>query len=94
MMPSRLSYSLLFAGVIALALAGCGRRGALEQPPVPAARGVQAQTQGEKAALTPAEEAATEAENDSITPTPIGQAKARPRGIIIPKTPFILDPLL
>lgn len=93
-MPSRLSFPLLCVAVLALALSGCGRRGPLEQPPVAAARGAQAQTEGQTPAPSPAEEAATEAENESITPSPIGQAKARPRGIIVPKTPFILDPLL
>jgi predicted small lipoprotein YifL len=99
-MPSRLSYPLLIVCALALGVSACGRRGQLEPPPEQIARVAQGQKpQGQQApgqppAQTPAEEAAADVENESITPIPIGQAKARPRGPIIPKTPFILDPLL
>ncbi|HEX2727600.1 MAG TPA: hypothetical protein VHN20_17385 [Beijerinckiaceae bacterium] len=80
---------LLVTGLVICALAGCGRRGGLEAPPDPAAaaqpaRQVQGQTVGDEEEL-----------RDEVvavpTPTPPRQ---RTRGYVIPKQPFILDPLL
>ena len=72
----------LVAGIVLLSLSACGRRGALEAPPDPA----QAQ-QGAAATGTP---------QQGTLPSPVGtpRAKNANRGFTIPKTPFILDPLL
>lgn len=64
---------------LALSLAACGRRGALEPPPDPAA---------------PKEQQAT-GDADALTAAPVpGQGKKRPKAITPPDRPFILDPLL
>ncbi len=73
---------LIAAGLV-LALAACGRRGALEPPPDPAA------AQAEKTE-------ASRPEAPGTLPSPVGTARqsSKARGYVIPKEPFILDPLL
>ena len=91
---------VLVAGLVALALAlaACGRRGQPEPPPdpsVPAARR-QAAAQG----LPPAQAAEAagdeEAETETFVPTanPTPRSRGARRGYVVPKDPFILDPLL
>jgi predicted small lipoprotein YifL len=72
---------ILIAGGVVLMLAACGRRGALEAPPDPAAA-QQAQATSQPAAGT--------------LPSPVGTpSDSTPkRGFVVPKDPFILDPLL
>jgi len=88
LMPSSFSFVrvLAIAGLSTLALAGCGRRGALEPPPNPTATAEQGQQQAGVEEDTP----------DPLIPSPV--ATPRPsnakRGYTIPKEPFILDPLL
>ncbi len=65
--------------VILAALAGCGRRGALEPPPE---AGVSAH-----AAREPEES------KDGAPPESV-QNNRRVRGVVPPKDPFVLDPLL
>lgn len=78
-MSSRLPFArvAVIAGVLVLALSACGRRGALEAPPDPAAQAPQAEEQG-------------------TLPSPVGTPRSRGarQGYVIPKEPFILDPLL
>lgn len=90
-MPSRTALALLAAGALALAVGACGRRGPLEPPPDPKAAAAPAQGTGTTGQTVARE---SEEDSDSMSPTPIGQAKKRPRGIAVPKTPFLLDPLL
>lgn len=80
-----LARALPIVGLVALGLTACGRRGALEAPPDPLAPQVQAQSQtgnGEEANVT--------------VPSPVGtpRQKGAKRGYVIPKEPFVLDPLL
>jgi predicted small lipoprotein YifL len=73
--------ALILAGLVVLALTACGRRGALEAPPDPAA-----------AAAAPS----AEQEREGTLPSPVGaprRSTAR-QGYVVPKEPFILDPLL
>jgi predicted small lipoprotein YifL len=83
-MSSRLpvARALLIAGLVALGLTACGRRGALEAPPDPSAPQAQAQTGNE--------------EDEGTVPSPVGtpRQKASKKGYVIPKEPFVLDPLL
>lgn len=71
----------LIAGLLALGLSACGRRGALEPPPDPSAP--QQQTSGQ-------------ARPEGPLPSPVGtpQSKNTNRGFTIPKDRFILDPIL
>ena len=120
---------VLAASLITVALAACGRRGALEPPPDPVAIAAQKQRdeqrrqrQGGAAAATPAGSGVIvgqtqvgplgqtnrlegnnpppgdDDEEDrvpSIVPAPVpSSATGRRRGYVIPKEPFILDPLL
>lgn len=65
---------------MALALAACGRRGALEPPPDPNA---------------PKQQVQSDADDNAVVASPIpGGAKKRPKGITVPNRPFLLDPLL
>ncbi len=73
--PARL---IVIAGAVALALAACGRRGALEAPPDPNAP----------------KETQTQSQQGSIAPSPVGTPRRSNTGITVPKDPFILDPLL
>src|SRR5215203_2518258 len=89
---------VMVAGLIVLALAACGRRGALEAPPdpsaaqKPAAKQAAAQPGGQTAG--PGQTAEEEA--DSTLPSPVGTPRRgnAKRGYVIPKEPFILDPIL
>jgi len=81
-MPLRLSLTrgVLVAAGLLLVLSACGRRGALEAPPDPAAA-----KQAE----------ASRPEGQGTLPSPLGTPREKPqRGYVIPKEPFILDPLL
>jgi predicted small lipoprotein YifL len=75
--------AVLVAGVLILSLSACGRRGALEAPPDPSAP----QSQQGTSAATPAQ---------GTLPSPVGTPRAKnvSRGYTIPKSSFILDPLL
>lgn len=86
---------LCLAGLMALALAACGRRGALEPPPDPSVPQAQGQTAG---TATAADDDETDGLNTpgSTLPSPVGTPRrtGAARGYTIPKEPFILDPLL
>jgi predicted small lipoprotein YifL len=97
--------AVMVAGVIVLALAACGRRGALEAPPDPSAAqkpaAKQAAAQPGSQTAQPGSQAAgpgqtDEEEADSTLPSPVGTPRKRnaKRGYVIPKEPFILDPIL
>ena len=79
---------ILLAGAIVLGLSACGRRGALEAPPDPKAP--QASAQAAAPEQTP------EGEEDTTLASPVGRPRSSnsKRGYVIPKEPFILDPLL
>ncbi|MBB4038387.1 putative small lipoprotein YifL [Microvirga flocculans] len=82
-MSSSLSFPrvILVAGLLALSLTACGRRGALEPPPNASAQGAQG---GQEETL-----------NDATLPSPVGTPRSKPsQGYTIPNKPFILDPLL
>ena len=107
-MPSPLTFAgriALTVGLFAAALGACGRRGPLEAPPDPtvqaaAPRGVrgapatQVTLQGQGA--NPAADTDDEEEAPSVvtSPVPTPPTRARRRGYVVPKEPFILDPLL
>ena len=84
MLPS-LSFSraVLVAGLLALSLSACGRRGAPEPPPDPSAPKTE-QTQSETGT------------NGGVLPSPVGtpRSKSNRRGYTVPKGPFVLDPIL
>jgi predicted small lipoprotein YifL len=89
-MSSRLPSARLFltAGAVVLGLSACGRRGALEAPPDPTAPKAGAQAA--------APEQTPQGEEDTTLPSPVGRPRSSnsKRGYVIPKEPFILDPLL
>lgn len=85
---SHLLRTILFVSALAVATSACGRRGALESPPDPKA----AASQKDKSASNVNNTNDDESDNDLSAP--VGQAKKRPKGFVIPKEPFILDPLL
>ena len=101
---------LLVVGLLALALSACGRRGALEAPPSPAALRQASQPQGPvgrngRPAGAPSQgtpapaDPVVEEEEDSLLPDVLRQPSQtsdpqRRRNYTIPKQPFILDPLL
>jgi predicted small lipoprotein YifL len=81
-MSSSLTFSriALIAGLLALGLSACGRRGALEPPPDPSA---------------PQQQTTSQAAPGGVLPSPVGtQSKNTNRGFTIPKDRFILDPIL
>jgi predicted small lipoprotein YifL len=84
--PPRLSsaHILFAAGLIALAMGGCGRRGPLEAPPT-------AEADKGKATATINEKVPSE---DAFANNPLGRPARTNRAITIPKQDFILDPLL
>jgi predicted small lipoprotein YifL len=88
--PSRAGRALLLVGLLALGLAACGRRGALEPPPLAGAPAgattARAQTDGD--------DEAPETILPSVSPTPAADRRQQRRGYTVPKEPFILDPLL
>jgi predicted small lipoprotein YifL len=69
------------ASALVFALTACGRRGALEAPPDPAA-----------AAAGPS----AEQQSEGTVPSPVGTPRRSnaKQGYVIPKKPFVLDPLL
>lgn len=67
------------AAVCLIALSGCGRRGATEPPPE---AGVSARAAREQAA-----------QHEGVQTDPI-ENNRRVRGVVPPKDPFVLDPLL
>jgi predicted small lipoprotein YifL len=74
--------AVLIAGLLALGLSACGRRGALEPPPDPSVAQAQQGT-------------ASEGSGQATLPSPVGTPRSKPsRGYTIPDKPFILDPLL
>jgi predicted small lipoprotein YifL len=79
------SIPVVVAVLLALALAGCGRRGPLEPPPGAAAQ--PSPTDGSVLnETTPG--------TSPVTVNPVGQRKAKGQPIVAPKTKFILDPIL
>ena len=102
--------TILIAGLVTLALAGCGRRGALEPPPGPvvqappsarearrplgaAPTAISLQGQG----ASPGNDAVEEEDQASAIPSPLPApppTRTRNRGYVVPKEPFVLDPLL
>ncbi|MCB8819733.1 LPS translocon maturation chaperone LptM [Microvirga rosea] len=71
---------VLIAGILALGLSACGRRGALEPPPDPSA---------------PQQTTAQPSPGGAL-PSPVGTNPSNKthRGFTIPKDRFILDPIL
>ena len=88
--------ALLIPGMLVLALAACGRRGAPEAPLTAAE--VAAQQQSAQARQARAQAAAEDDDEPQgvmvPTPTPTTPTRRRARGYTIPQEPFILDPLL
>ncbi|WP_245280631.1 MULTISPECIES: LPS translocon maturation chaperone LptM [Chelatococcus] len=76
-LPTARSLAVVLA--VALALAACGRRGALELPPDPNA---------------PAQEEKTSTGGASLTPSPVGTPKKQPVAQPRPNEPFFLDAIL
>jgi predicted small lipoprotein YifL len=77
--PLPIARSIAIVLAVSLALAACGRRGALEPPPDP-----NAPAQEEKAAPGGA----------SLTPSPVGTPKKRAVEQPRPNEPFFLDAIL
>jgi predicted small lipoprotein YifL len=73
-----LTRAALVAGLLALSLSACGRRGALEPPPDPSAPQAQPVAEGQGTLPSP-------------VGTPRSRAT---QGYSIPNKPFILDPIL
>jgi predicted small lipoprotein YifL len=82
--------ALLIAGLIALSLAACGRRGAPEAPLTAAELATQQQGQQRQAASAGDDD---ELGNATVR-TPVPTTRRRSRAYTIPQEPFILDPLL
>ena len=82
--------ALLIAGLIALSLAACGRRGAPEAPLTAAELAAQQQGQQRQAASAGDDD---ELGNATVR-TPVPTTRRRSRAYTIPQEPFILDPLL
>ncbi len=83
-MSPRLTFrsAVLMAGILALGLSACGRRGSLEPPPDPSAPQAQQGT-------------ASEGSGQGTLPSSVGTPRAKSsRGHTISDKPFILDPLL
>lgn len=95
--------AMLVAVLLVLGLSACGRRGALEAPPdpstaaKPAASQSSAKAAGGDAGGPAAGPGQTEEEEaDGTLPSPVGTPRRSnaKRGYVIPKEPFILDPIL
>jgi predicted small lipoprotein YifL len=71
----------LLVGLMGLSLAACGRKGPLEAPPT-----------AENAVELPAEQVG--GVPNTLDASPVARTKKPDRGIIVPNTPFPLDPLL
>jgi predicted small lipoprotein YifL len=84
--------ALAVAGLIVLALAACGRRGAPEAPLTAAEAAAQQQRQQTQAAAADDDE---DEFGGTRVATPLPSApRRRSRAYTIPQEPFILDPLL
>jgi predicted small lipoprotein YifL len=101
MRPSLPIRRILALGIALAALAACGRRGPLEAPPDPAA--VRAPAAGAIPAGRAIGPGQAVAEDDgepaeaAVLPSPVptpARPGGRKRGYVVPKDPFILDPLL
>ena len=102
MLPRPRHLTMLAAlGLVALAVSACGRRGSLEPPPdgaVPVR-----QTNSRAVAPSVAVPSAAVQDGDELSPaavaaggfdTPRTTSRGAKRGYVIPKDPFLLDPLL
>ena len=90
-LPCRL---ILLAGLLAVALPACGRRGAPEAPLTSAEIAAQQSGQARQQRQAAAEDDDDEVDEATViapVPTP---TRRRSRAYTIPKEPFILDPLL
>jgi predicted small lipoprotein YifL len=76
---------LILVAAMGLALAACGRRGALEAPPT-------AEAQLKDRPTTTISESVLD--ENSFAASPLGKPARTSRDITIPKRDFILDPLL
>jgi hypothetical protein len=83
--------ALIIAGLIALSLAACGRRGSPE-PPLTAAE-LAAQQQGQQRQAGVVDDDDDDMGNAAVM-TPVPTPRRRSRAYTVPKEPFILDPLL
>jgi predicted small lipoprotein YifL len=87
--------TFVIAGLLALALSACGRRGAPEAPLTSAE--LAAQQQSTQTRQVQARQAQADDDDDevreTIVPTP-APPRRRSRAYTVPKEPFILDPLL
>jgi hypothetical protein len=91
LLPGR---ALLLAGMLVLALAACGRRGAPEAPLTSAELAAQQQSAQARQQRQAAAEDDDEVGNATImTPVPT-PTRRRSRAYTIPTEPFVLDPLL
>jgi predicted small lipoprotein YifL len=90
--------ALMVAGLLVLGLTACGRRGALEAPPDPstAQKAAAKQTAGQASGQTTGPGQTDEEAEDSTLPSPVATPRKSnsKRGYVIPKEPFILDPIL
>ena len=102
-MPPRSRHLTTLAafGFVALAVSACGRRGSLEAPPDGAAVRPSNSRALAAGVATPASTAVQD--GDELSPaavagggfdTPLTTSRGAKRGYVIPKDPFILDPLL
>ena len=86
--------AFVMAGLIVLALAACGRRGAPEAPLTAAEVTAQQQRQAQQRQAATADDDDDDDEASNAVLTPVPTARRRSRAYTIPKEPFILDPLL
>ena len=92
LLPSPPYRLILLAGLLAISLPACGRRGAPEAPLTTAE--VAAQQQSGQARRAQADDDGDDDGVRAVTvPTPTAPRR-RSRAYTIPKEPFILDPLL
>jgi predicted small lipoprotein YifL len=75
---------VLVAGLLALSLAACGRKGPLEPPP----------NAGAAIELPDAQTGAAETSFGEVSPLSRSGGRGRDRVIPVPDKPFVLDPLL
>jgi predicted small lipoprotein YifL len=90
LLPGR---ALVIAGMVALALAACGRRGAPEAPLTSAEIAARQQSAPTRQPVGQARLDDDDEVRETIVPTP-ALPRRRSRGYTVPKEPFILDPLL
>ncbi|MBX9932263.1 MAG: hypothetical protein K2Y56_12110 [Methylobacterium sp.] len=100
MSPRSRSLPILVAlGLVALAASACGRRGSLEPPPdgaiAPRPTSSRALPAGPlSSAVEDGDELSPSAVTQSGTGAPLTTTRGAKRGYVIPKDPFVLDPLL